>query len=199
MTMKVQVWIASAVLAAVGGMIYVTSPSYAREEGKDPVETAKKIAAEIQKGNAAGAKKLAEGAAKQFEEVSDLMHLFRPRNKGGLGWGAKAGANPATDGLEKKIQEFAKAVPATAAAQVDANLEAASYLAALTELTHTKVPSKDAAGGKTKKAWTGFTNDMHEGVTAFTKAAEKKDAAAMSKAASKINSACVNCHSKFKE
>ncbi len=198
MKMKVQLWLAGAMLAAVGGMVYLTNPSYAGGE-KDPTAAVKKIADAIKAGKAADAKKIAEASAKHIEEVSDLMHLYRPRNKGGLGWGGKAGANPATDGLEKKIQEFAKAVPANVAGQTEANLEAAHWLAALSELTLAKTPAKDASGGKTKKAWIGFTEDMREGITAFTKAAEKKDGTAMAKAASKINSACVNCHSKFKE
>lgn len=198
MKMKVQVWLTCAMLAALTGLIYVTGPTYAQGE-KEPDVAAKKIIAAIKAGKLADAKKIAVDSAKLIEETSEIMHLYRPRSKGGLGWGSKQGANPATDGLEKKIQEFAKGVPVTIAMQSENNLEAAAQLAAMTELVLAKTPTKDAAGGKTKKAWVGFTEDMREGITAFEKAAAKKDNIAMAKAASKINSACVNCHSKFKD
>jgi len=198
MTMQVRLWLAVATFAAGLGVVSVSASTFALGE-KDQIDAVKKVAAEVKNKNAAGATKTAAMGAKKFDEVADLMHLYRPRNKGGMGWGSTTGKNPAVDGLEKKIQEFAKAVPATAAMDQANNVEAAHWLAALAELTLAKTPSKDAAGGKTKKAWVGYTDEMKEGITAFTKAAEAKNGPAMQKAASKINSACINCHSKFKE
>ena len=198
MMMTTRLWLAGAMFATVGGLVYVSGASSAQGE-KDPAVAVKKIAAEIKKGNLEGAKKAAAAAGKDIEEVADLMHLYRPRNKGGMGWGAKAGTNPATDGLEKKIQEFAKGVPANIADQVENNLEAAYWIAALTEVVHAKTPAKDSGGGKTKKAWTGFTDEMRAAGNDLIKAAAAKDGKAMAKAANKINSACTNCHSKFKE
>lgn len=198
MTMQVRLWLTGVAFTTVCGLVSV-SASTLLEGDKDEQDAVKKIAAEVKKGNAAGAQKMSEGAAKKFEEVSDLMHLYRPRSKGGMGWGSKAGANPATDGLEKKIQEFAKGVSVTAAAQVESNLEAAYWLAAMTELTRAKTPTMDKAGGRTKKAWIVLTDDNREAIAAFTKAAQAKNGAAMAKAANKINSTCVSCHSKFKD
>jgi hypothetical protein len=199
MTSKVRLWAAGATIAAVVGLVYLSGPSLANEGDKDLPETVKKIATEIKKGNAAGAKTMSEAAAKKIEDTAELMHLFRPHSKGGLGWGGKRGTNPASDGLEKKIQEFSKTVPANIAAQVDNNVEAAGWLQAMADLTLAKVPAKDAAGGKTKKAWIGWSEDMRKASAAFNKAAAAKDAAGMQKAASQINNACVSCHSKFKE
>ena len=198
MTMQVRLWLATATFAAGLGLVSVSASAVVQGD-KEHQEIVKKIADEVKKGNAAGAKKIAEAGAKKFDEVADLMHLYRPRNKGGMGWGSTAGANPATDGLEKKIQEFAKAVPANVAAQVANNVEAANWMAALADLTLAKAPTKDAAGGKTKKAWIGWSEDIKVATNDFAKAAAKKDGAAMQKAASRINTLCVNCHSKFKE
>ena len=198
MTSKVRWWVAGVTFAAVCGLVYVSSPSQANEGDKDLEASVKKIAGAIKSGDTAGAKKMAEASAKKIDEVSDLMHLFRTR-KGGLGYGSKVGTNPATDGLEKKIQEFTKAVPPAVASQKDLNMEAATWIAALADLTLAKTPPKDGPGGKTKKAWIGWAKDLRDAADEFSKASAAGNGAAMSKAANKLNNACLSCHSKFKE
>jgi hypothetical protein len=199
MTSKVRGWVAGVTFAAVCGLVYVSGPSRANEGEKELAGAVGKIAAAIQSGDSAGAKKLAEASAKKIDEVSDLMHLFRPRSKGGLGWGSKASKPDASDGLEKKIQEFTKTVPAAAAGQKDVNGEAATWIAALAELTLAKTPAKDGPAGKTKKAWIGWSNDLRDAAAELSKASASGNPAAISKAANKVNNACVSCHSKFKE
>jgi hypothetical protein len=194
--MQVRLWLAGVSFAACVSLV---SGSAALLGEKDQLEAVKKIVTEIEKGNAAGASAAAKDGAKKFDETADLMHLFRPRNKGGLGWGPTAGKNPATDGLEKKIQEYAKGVPDTVAKDDKNNIAAARWIAALAELTHAKTPTKDASGGKTKKAWADWSKDLREASDAFAKASAAKNAKEMQKAAAKINTTCVNCHSKFKE
>jgi hypothetical protein len=201
MTSKLRLWVAGVAFAAVAGLVFVSGPSRANQGGGLDDEV-KKIGAAIKKDDAAGAKKMVDAAVKKpglVDEVSDLMHLYRPRNKGGLGYGSKVGTNPATDGLEKKVQEFTKGVPANAAAQKENNLEAASWMAALADLTLAKTPAKDGPGGKTKKAWIGWSKDLRGAVDDFKKASAAGDGVAMSKAANKMNNACLSCHSKFKE
>jgi hypothetical protein len=156
------------------------------------------IADALKKGNADDAKKLAAAAAQKLTNAQ-LMHLYKPRNKGGMGYSSTAGKNPATDGLEKKIQEFAKGVPQNLVAQVAANEEAALWMAALAEITLAKAPAKNGPQGKTIKAWTDWSNDLRKASTDFAKAAAAKDAKDMSKHAAKMYSTCVACHSKFKD
>jgi len=194
MTMQVRMWLTALSFAAVVGL---TASASALGEGKE-IAAVKKLGEVYKKGKAEDTKKAAIETAKMFDEIPDVMALFRPRNKHGMGWGSTAGKNPATDGLEKKIQEFAKTVPATAVADVDNNLEAASWIGALAELMIVKAP-KDAGAGKTKKAWIGYAEEMREASNAFAKAAAAKKGPDMAKAASKINSACLACHGKFKE
>ena len=198
MTKKVRLGIAGVLLVATIGLVSMSGPSYAGGD-KDLAETVKKIGATIGKGDATGATKAATTAAKKIEETSDLMHLYRPRSKGGLGWGSKAGTNPATDGLEKKIEELKKAVPATFFKDKANNEEAINWMGALVELTLAKTPAKDMSGGKTKKAWIDYTEKLRSANTEFAKAVAGAKADDVKKAAAKINTACVDCHSKFKE
>jgi hypothetical protein len=196
MTMQVRMWLTALAFVAVLGLT-ATASAFVQGDSKE-IAAVKKVADVFKKGKAEDTKKAAAEAAKMFDEISELMALFRPRNKHGMGWGATAGKNPATDGLEKKIQEFTKAVPPTAVADVENNVAAASWMGALAEIMIAKAP-KDAGAGKTKKAWVGYAEDMRAASADFAKAAAAKKGPDMSKAASKINAACNNCHSKFKE
>ncbi len=117
MTTKVRVVFASVILAAAIGLL-CASNAMSGGPDKNVAAAVAKVAEALKKGDADGAAKLAAKAAamKEFDDVSDLMHLFKPRNKGGMGWGPTEGKNAAKDGLEKKIQDYAKAVNATDAA-----------------------------------------------------------------------------------
>ena len=198
MTTKVRLAIASVLLAATLGLLCASNATSGGPD-KAVAEAITKVADAIKKGNADSAKKLAAKAnsLKDIEDNSDFMHLFKLRNKGGLGWGSKAGANPATDGLEKKIQEYAKNVKANEAAD-PANEDAALWIAAMAEMTKLRVPEKDQAGGKTKKAWKDFADEMRDAAAGFSKAVAGKNASAIKTAADKLNNTCLNCHSKFK-
>ncbi len=198
MTTKVRLAIASVLLAATLGLLCASNAASGGPE-KAVAEAITKVADAVKKGDADAVKKQAAKAnsLKDIEDNSDFMHLFKPRNKGGLGWGSKAGANPATDGLEKKIQEYAKNVKANEAAD-PANEEAALWLVAMAEMIKLRVPEKDMAGGKTKKAWKNFSDDTRDAAAAFRKAVAGKNANAIKTAADKLNNSCLNCHSKFK-
>jgi len=167
----------------------------------DNVPAAIKIGDSFKSGDKAGAKKAAGELAKKFEEVADLMHLFRARSVGGVGWGAKPSSVPKDkeDGLEKKLNMLAKGAGANFAKDAGAAEEAGYALAGLAELTLAKAPAKDAGGGKTKKAWIEWSEQMREASLELAKAAASKNGANASKAAAKVNAACNNCHSKFKE
>jgi hypothetical protein len=196
MTTKVRLAIASVMLAAT---LALASSATSGGPEKAVGAAVEKIGDAIKKGDADATKKLAAKASgmKEIEDNADLMHLFKPRNKGGMGWGSKAGANPATDGLEKRVQEYAKNVKANEATDPN-NEEAGRWIAAMAEMIKLRVPAKDMAGGKTKKAWSEFADATREAADGFTKAAAGKNAATIKGAADKLNTTCLNCHSKFK-
>lgn len=198
MTTKFRLALASVMLAAMLGLL-CASNAFSGGADKAVTDAFGKLADTIKKGNADDIKKQAEkvNKMKEIDDLPDLMHLFKQRNKGGLGWGSKAGANPATDGLEKRIQDYAKMVNANQAAD-PMNEEAGLLLQAMAEVIKLRVPEKDMAGGKTKKAWKDFAKDTSEAASAFSKAAAGKNAAAIKSAANKLNETCLACHSKFK-
>jgi hypothetical protein len=198
MTTKVRLALASVLLAAMLGLLCASN---AMSGGPDKAVGAAivKLGDAVKKGDADATKKMAVkiNGMKELEDLPDLMHLFKPRNKGGMGWGSKAGTNPATDGLEKKIQEYAKNVKANEATDPN-NEEAGYWLSAMAEIVRLRTPEKDMAGGKTKKAWNDFADATRAAADGFTKAAATKNAGAIKTAADKLNTTCLNCHSKFK-
>ena len=198
MATKVRVWLALLTLAAVLIVVALSGPTRAAA-GKDLRPDVVKIGDMYKAGKGADAAKESVKVAKMFEETADVMHLFRARNKGGMGWGHKSiTTNPAEDGLEKKLQALAKTPPANIAKEAPAAEEAAYDLAALADLIKAKAPTK-SAGRKTPKAWNEFSDQMREASLELAKAAAGKNAATISKAAAKVNSSCNACHSIFKE
>ncbi len=193
MASKIRMWVACATLAAVLGFVSFAGTSNAGG-AKDLKGTVAKIGEMIQKGDNAGAAKSAAAIAKATEEVGDVMHLFRPRNKGGLGFGTKAiGNNPIKDGIEVALRDIARE-GANFAKQGDAIVTTGYWVAALADVTAAKAPTKDV-GKKTKKAWAQFSKEMRDAGLEFAKA----NGASAKAAAAKVNASCNNCHSIFKE
>jgi hypothetical protein len=193
MTTKVRMMIAGVTLVAVFVLVNMTGPSYAG--GKDLPTTVKKIAEAIKKGDNDGAKKMAKDAAKGIEDMGDLMHMFKPRNKGGIGVGTKPGPNTAKDGIEVMIREYARDVPNKPVAGLE---ETGYVIAALAEIGAAKGWEKDQ-GKKTKKNWATWTADMKAAGLEFAKAGAGNGGAQIKAAASKVNNSCITCHNVFKE
>jgi hypothetical protein len=191
-------WVAGITLAAIAGLIGMSEASFVEGE-KDIKGTVAKIADALKAGDKETAKKLATAAAKNIDEIGDVMHMFRPREKGGMGIGPKVfGTNKAKDGIEITLRDLARDVPANVAKQSDALEAAGYYIAAIAELTAAKGWAKDS-GKKTKKAWNEYSEEMTNLGIAFAKAANGKGAQQMKTAAAKLNENCNRCHSLFKE
>jgi len=200
MTAKLRLFIASTVLAAVVGLVFLSGPSQAAGDNEKIKAHVHKIADLIKKKDDKGAAKLAVEANKSIDELSELMKMFKTRNKEGLGIGVKALANPSKDGIEIYLRDLARDVPASVAKQAEA-LELTGYwIAAMGELSIAQ-EGKGKVGGskKTKKAWIGWSADMRDAGIAFAKAAQGKGAQEIKTAAAKVNATCNNCHSVFKE
>jgi hypothetical protein len=165
---------------------------------KDLPTNVKNIAALLKEGNAEDARKLAKLTVPTIADIVDLEGLYRPRNKGGLGWGAKAQANPATDGLEKGVRNFAKNVTAKDVKQTDNNVEAAYWIAAMAELTLAKTPQADLAKAKLRRAWAESAESLRAASLDLAKESGGNNAVEMKKAAARIDAACISCHVHFK-
>lgn len=174
MTTKIRIGIAGIALALGFGLIYVSQATSA-EGGDDLGKVVKEIAKSIKGNDAAGAKKLAEKTAKNpklIEEIPDLMHMYRPTDKGGL-----------------NIENDLKKVTAKNASELG------HLVLAMGELTLAKGWEKNQ-GKRTKKAWNDLTEAMNKAGADLAKAANDKAATV---AAGKVTASCKHCHDVFKD
>lgn len=174
MTTKTRIGIAGIALVAAFGLIYVSQATSA-EGGDDLGKIVKDIAKSIKKGDNDAAKKLAAATAKNpklIDEIPDLMHMYRPSDKGGLN-------------IENDLKK-------ATAKNAD---ELANLVRAMAELTIAKGWDKNQ-GKRTKKAWNDLTEDMRKAADGL--AAAKNDTAAAT-AASKVTGSCKRCHDIFKD
>jgi hypothetical protein len=164
--------------------------------------TVKKIADTIKSGDSAGAKAAAKAAVKGLDDLEPIMHMFKPRKKdgkGGIGWGTEPGANPAKDGLEVRIRDLARDVPAGFAKEKSAAEVSGYWVAAIAELTIAKGWAEKDTGKKTKKAFNDMSVEMRDAAVAFAKAAASGGGQEVKTAADKLNNVCSRCHSIFKD
>lgn len=161
-------------VAALLGLT-LASASSSMEGGDELPATVKKIAAAYKKGDADAAKKLAAATAKNvklIEEIPDLMHMYRPLDKGGLG-------------IEKALKKL----------EVKDAAEIGFYVVAMAELTVAKGWPKDQ-GKRTKKAWNEISEEMRAAAQDLAKAKNEKAVAATAR---KVENACNRCHMIFKD
>ncbi len=198
MTTKVRMMIAGVTLVAVFALVSMSGPSYAGG-GKDLKSAVAKVAEAIKKGDNDGAAKLAKDTAKGIEDIGDLMHLFKPRTKQGLGVGSKkVVSNDAKDGIEAMIRDFARGDGIAGAGKISDSLQETGYwIAAMAEISMAKGWDKDQ-GKKTKKNWNMWMTEMKDAGVEFAKVSAAKGNT-LKAVATKVNNACNNCHSVFKD
>jgi hypothetical protein len=162
------------------------------------VETVDKIAAAFQKKDGPGGKKLAAEWAKKVE-TKDLMSLFKPRDKKGLGVGAKAGEIK-PDCIETKLRELATfpMEEKQVAMEADALRTMAFRSVALAEVIAAKCPDKDN-GKKKRKDWLEWTEELRLAALEMATAAKDKSAGTINNAAVKMEKACQKCHEAFRD
>ena len=184
-----RIWSVSAGVLALAGMAFILGQADAGGGKGDGVV---KIAAMLKKGDTAGAKAAAADYAKKNSDVEELMHLFKPAAKGGIGVGGK-------DGIEQTLVKIGRDTPTPAAMgkMADAYIEMGFNVAAVALVTQSLAPDKDA-GKKTRKDWTQWATDMNESGLKLAAAAKSKSGADTKAAASKINAACNSCHTVFR-
>jgi hypothetical protein len=188
---------AAGVVAVVGLVLLLAGTGSAGGE-KALADKILKIADLIAKGDNAKAQQEAKAVAKNTE-VEDIMHLFRPRKKKGIGVGEKEGAIT-PDGIEQLILSVGRDEPSRAMVTKDAKaLERVGYVsAAIGEFAIAKPPEKDVGEKKVSK-WLQWSKEMRDAAVAFAKSAKTQSPAAVHKAAMKLNDSCNNCHTVFRD
>lgn len=157
------------------------------------------IADEIKKGNAAKATALAKARSKDFEEICDVMNLYRLRPKGGMGWGSIRRDFPVQDGLEMKLRILERGVPANFLRDAENNQESAYWIAALAELTVVRDIEFRPMGKKTEADWKQKATHFRTEADNFGKAIAAGNVAGIQKGAAALTNACNQCHHVYRE
>jgi hypothetical protein len=194
--MRKTVLLGALILALASG-IYLSSQATAGGD-KAVQQGVLKIAALLKKGDKDAAKSEAQALAKKVDELEDLMNVFKPRKKGGIGVGATPGGI-IPDGIEQKLITLGRDAPGAAAMAKEASaLEDMGYvIAAVAEVSKAKAP-KQNMGKKTIKDWNTWSNDMHDAGIKLAEAAKAKGAQDVKTTSAKVNASCNNCHSTFR-
>lgn len=135
----------------------------------------------------------AEAAAKA-SGIDIMMHLFKPKSKGGIGVGPKG------DGIEIKIINLAK--KALPAAQLTKEAEdlitMAKQTKAIGDVNAFYGPTMKRAG-KDPAEWKKYNEEMKQFSLELIAAVKGGKPDDVKKAANSINSSCVNCHTVFRD
>jgi cytochrome c556 len=140
--------------------------------------------------------------AKALNDKTDLKHVmwsaYKPRSKGGLGVGAKAGAVK-PDGIEYKLNDMTKGpLPAARLEKESPDLiRMAQAAQAMVEIAEINTPKKD--DGKKKVAdWKKFNKDQKDGAQELIEAVNANNPKAVQAAATKLYGSCTSCHGQFR-
>ena len=144
-------------------------------------------------------KEAADVAAKH--EIESVMNQFKPREKGGIGIGAKPGAIM-PDAIELKLIALGnpkKLIPKADLTSQKADLQKmAETSLAVAEITPHYAPKKDEPG-KLVKDWLKFTEDMKKQSKDLVGAVKSGDPKKVQKASLTLNSSCNACHTMFRD
>lgn len=195
-------WTAMGGAVLVCGFFFFATTEDGRAADKKKVQDALlKVADLIEKKDMAGAKKEAAAiAAMDKFDLNDVMQFFKPRLKGGLGLGEKAGAI-SPDGIESYYMNLEKKAPPPKTLEtISADLARSAYVvAAIAEVVIDKCPVPAKKGEKDPAQWKSWTEDMRKSSIELAEAFKEKNAMGIKSAAKKLNESCINCHGPFRE
>jgi hypothetical protein len=128
-----------------------------------------------------------------------VMHLFKPRDKNGIGVGAKPYGAPIKDSIELTIIDLAKDDKKLPTKDIVSKLgpdivTLAKQTQAIAEINAYQAPAP--MGAKQPALWKQLNDDMKAGAADMI--AKSTDPVAVKAAAMKINNACVKCHETFR-
>jgi len=194
----------AAILLALGAFFLATA--HGRDD--DDKEKIKKTAAAKEAvlklvgdlGKDADLKKEAAAVAAKHD-IEYVMNQFKPRDKGGIGVGAKPGAI-LPDAIELKLIALGnpkKMISKADLASQQADLQKmAQTTLAIAETTPYYAPKKDEAG-KPIKDWLKFSEDMKKQSKDLVGAVKSGDPKMVQKASLTLNSSCNACHTTFRD
>ena len=136
---------------------------------------------------------------KQFEELKPIMWVYKPRKKGGLGWG-KEGSD-----IEMKIGSIGsttskeKLTPKKVADMKVDLIRAADLSRAIAEVSKLYPEQyKDDNGKKNPAKWKEYTEKMSKAADELREAAKDGEVAKIKTAANNLKASCTECHGVFR-
>jgi hypothetical protein len=168
------------------------------KEAAKATDALKKLVEAIEAGKEKDIPKLAD----ELNKKTDLKHImwsaYKPREKGGLGVGAKPGTiRP--DGIEAKIISMSKKpLPANQLQKESEDLiKMAEVSKAIAEIADRNAPQKDEPK-KPKADWKKFNDLQKKSSKELIDAVKAKDPDKVLDATKNLYSSCTNCHSVFR-
>ena len=157
---------------------------------KEAQEAVKKLVESMngEKGDVKGQVKAIQA---KFPDLKNVMWVYKPRSKGGIGM--KDGASIETD-LAKlgSNNSKIKLTPKKIADIKDDLIKAGEISRAIAEITEHYAPKKGA------DEWQKYTKEMKKGAVDLIAAAKGGNAASIKKAAGNLSGSCTDCHAKFR-
>jgi cytochrome c556 len=206
MRMGKNTWSAlAAVLVLGGGLLAVVKTGCASDDddkkAKEAMDKVVKIAKALEDQKKDDAVKQAGELAKTIEDVEPAMDVMKPRQDGGLGFGAKPGKDPKEDGIEPKVQALAKdeLSKEDLAAQAADIAKMGYTIAAVGHVAQAKGMPKDAKKGKPED-WKKWSETLSKEALELADVAKAKGTtpAQLHAAAKKLDATCNKCHDTFK-
>ncbi len=181
--------------------LLITSNPGKAADGKDVRATIDKLAQTAAR-DPANLPREAAKAAQSMEEIEEMMNLFRKRTKSGKG-GFGVGPTPTgmpDDGIEARLINLGKKPldKEQIAREAPALLQMAHRTMAIAQVALSKAPVKKE-GNKDPRDWKEYAGRMIKSTQELTRAIEAQDPADLKKAAAGVNTACTNCHTKFRD
>jgi hypothetical protein len=196
-------WVAGAALVILGGglLVAVNRGGAADDDDKKAQEAVLRIRKALEDKKADDAKKLAGDLASKIEDMEPAMNVMKPREDGGLGFGAKPGPDPKKDGIEEKVQALAKDKldPADLAKQADDIAQMAYTIAAVSHVAQAKGLPKDAKKGKPED-WKKWSESLAKDALELAEVAKDKNVTPeqIHTVVKRLDATCTKCHDTFK-
>jgi cytochrome c556 len=186
-------------LALLLAMVLVTASTAAARDDDKEIKEAQKDILDLAKAIEDGkdSKYVASRVAaikKKYEELGTVMHVYKPRDKGGLGFGEAP-----KGGIEFKIRDLSKRklAPLTLQKEMKELIRLGYVNIAMAEIA--KPYFGKPKGGKGKKDWDQHLEDQKKAAQELIAAIKAKDSATLKKVADKLDASCNNCHSDFRD
>src|SRR5262249_8869110 len=182
-------------IALLLGLALVASLTRAADDDED-IKKARKDVLDVVKDVEGGkdVTKKVDAIRKKYEDLENLMKVYKPRDAGGIGFGA---VRPKADGIEFKINNLGtRKLSSGALAKEQKELVKMAYL----NLAMSKITQK-FVGKKKPTEWKKYSEDMEKYSKELLSELQKKEPNpdSIKKIATNLNSTCTGCHSDIRD